>query len=278
VLSNVAFGPRSTGSSRQDSESAARQWLSAVGALEFADRKPQALSGGQAQRVALARALAAEPAVILLDEPLSALDVAVAPGVRQVLRRVLRNGGRTALIVTHDILDALALADRAIVIEAGHIVEDGPVREVLSRPRSAFAARIAGVNLINGFVVAHGLRTMDGGSVAGLVDAECVAGEPAVAVFRPSAVAVHVAPPSGSPRNHFAVTVAELEPRGEVIRVRAADTIHGAAGLVADLTAAAVADLDLAPGGDVYFAVKATEVSIYPAASDPSEPCTRSAF
>jgi len=268
AAANVAFGPRSAGMSRRDSHADAMQWLLAVDGTEFADRKPAQLSGGQAQRVAIARAMAARPALMLLDEPMSALDVAVAPALRQLLRRVLRGTRRTALIVTHDILDALALADRAIVLDGGSVVEDGPVREVLSRPRSAFAARIAGVDLIAGTVEAHGLSTPDRGHIAGIVDSSCVSGEPAVALFSPSAVAVHLTPPTGSPRNHFAVTIAELEPRGEIVRVRAADSADGSAGLVADLTAASVADLDLAPGMGVHFAVKATEVSIYPVVGD----------
>ena len=268
AAANVAFGPRSAGMSRKDSHADALRWLSAVDATEFGPRRPAQLSGGQAQRVAIARALATRPVLLLLDEPMSALDVAVAPALRQLLRKVLRDNGRTALIVTHDILDALALADRVVVLDGGSVVEDGPVREVLARPRSAFAARIAGIDLIAGTAQAHGLSSPDRGHVAGIVDPSCVAGEPAVALFSPSAVAVHLTPPTGSPRNHFEVTIAELEPRGEIIRVRATDSTSGSAGLVADLTAASVADLDLEPGLHVHFAVKATEVSVYPVAAD----------
>ena len=109
------------------------RWLAAVDATEFADRRPAQLSGGQAQRIAIARALAADPALLLLDEPMAALDVAVAPALRQLLRKVLRDTGRTALLVTHDLIDALSLADRVVVLDAGRIVEDGPTRTVLSR-------------------------------------------------------------------------------------------------------------------------------------------------
>lgn len=262
AVANVAFGPRSKGSSRQDSRAEAMRWLAAVDATEFADRKPAQLSGGQAQRIAIARALAADPALLLLDEPMAALDVAVAPALRQLLRRVLRDYRRTALLVTHDLIDALSLADRVIVLDAGRVVEDGPARTVLSHPRSAFAARIAGVNLIAGAAQPTGLRTQDGGGIQGIVDPDCSVGQRAVAVFSPAAVAVHETAPTGSPRNHLAVTITELEPRGELIRVHGAGSIGD---LIADITAAAAADLELMPGKHVHFAVKATEVRIYPA-------------
>ena len=275
AAANVAFGPRSKGRSRADAKTAALQWLSAVDATEFADRRPAQLSGGQAQRIAIARALAADPALLLLDEPMAALDVAVAPALRQLLKKVLRDGtgpARTAVIVTHDLIDALSLADRVIVLEGGRIVEDGPTRTVLSQPRSAFAARIAGINLLAGIADQHGLLTPDGVHIQGLLDPLCVPGEPAVAVFSPAAVAVHLGPPTGSPRNHLAVTIAELEPRGELVRVHAAadrggETSTEQADLIADITAASAADLDLVPGKRVHFAVKATEVTIYAAAS-----------
>ena len=154
----------------------------------------------------------------------------------------------------------------------GRIVEDGPTRTVLSEPRSAFAARIAGVDLLAGIADAHGLLTADGIHVQGLLDPMCAPGEAAVAVFSPAAVAIHLDPPTGSPRNHLAVTIAELEPRGELVRVHAAPVdragmIAGTSGLVADITAASAADLDLVPGKLVHFAVKATEVRIYQAAA-----------
>ena len=270
AAANVAFGPRSKGVSRGQSREAAQTWLAAVDATEFADRKPAQLSGGQAQRIALARALAADPAVLLLDEPMSALDVAVAPALRQLLRTVLRDTGRTALLVTHDLIDALSLADRVIVMEAGRIVEDGPTRAVLSQPRSAFAARIAGIDLVAGIAHQGGLLTSGGWQIHGILDPACLPGQDVVAVFRPAAVAVHLADPTGSPRNHFRVTVTELEPRGELIRVHAGDMRGMTGGLVADITAASAADLELVPGLQVFFAIKATEVAIYPSAGVPS--------
>lgn len=265
AATNVAFGPRSKGSSRRDAKAEAMRWLEAVDATELAERRPAQLSGGQAQRIAIARALAANPALLLLDEPMAALDVAVAPALRQLLRKVLRDTGRTAVLVTHDLIDALSLADRVVVLDDGTIVEDGPTRTVLSSPRSSFAARIAGVDLIVGTADDHSLVTSDGVRIQGIVDPGCEPGRKAVAVFSPAAVAVHIAPPTGSPRNHLAMVVTELEPRGELIRVHAAHTTGGTSDLIADITAAAAADLDLVPGKPVHYAIKATEVQIYPA-------------
>jgi molybdate transport system ATP-binding protein len=254
ALDNVAFGPRSIGRSRAAARTIAQGWLDEVDAAQYAERRPAQLSGGQAQRIAVARALAADPRLLILDEPMAALDVAVAPAVRQMLRRVLQD--RSAVIVTHDVLDALLLADRVVVLDDGRVVEEGPTEQVLARPRSAFAARIAGLNMVRGTLDGHGVRGSDGILVEGIADQPVAQGDPAVAVFRPSAVGVYRQPPGGSPRNVVDVTITELEPFGDQIRVR---TAH----LSADVTAAAVAELDLAPGTPVVFAVKASEVAIY---------------
>lgn len=255
VLENVAFGPRSRGAGRAAARATARQWLAEVDATALADRKPAQLSGGQAQRIAVARALAADPRLLLLDEPMAALDVAVAPALRQLLRTVLAD--RTAVVVTHHVLDALLLADRVVVLEEGRVVEQGPAGVVLSRPRSAFAARFAGLNLVSGVATADGVRRPDGFVLHGTPgDPPPGHGSAAVAVFRPSSVAVHREPPGGSPRNVLAVRVDELEPLGDLVRVRAGE-------LAADVTVAAVAELGLAPGQEVSFVVKATEVDLY---------------
>ncbi len=264
AAANVAYAPRCKRRGRSAARAISRTWLAAVGAEDLADRRPAQLSGGQAQRVALARALAAEPRVLLLDEPMSALDVTATPALRGLLRDVLRANGRTALIVTHDLLDALAIADKVIVVEGGRVVEHGSVRRVLAAPRSEFGARIAGVNLIAGTVVEPGvLRTAWGTTISGTGALET--GAAAVALFRPAAVAVHLDPPHASPRNVLPVTIAELDVHGTVVRVRGAEQPDGSAGLSADVTAASAADLDLTPGRGVYFAVKAQEVELHPA-------------
>ena len=289
ALENVAFGPRArraaagrhTGGdrraraaydvprrlTRRAARATAQEWLERVGVGHLAHRRPHQLSGGQAQRVAIARALAAEPRLLLLDEPMAALDVDVAPALRHLLRTVL--SGRSALVVTHDALDALLLADRVVVVEDGRVVEEGATTDVLRRPRSRFAARIAGLNLVPGRWDGEAV-TAGSLAVRGLPSDDPPApGEAAVAVFSPAAVSVFREAPGGSPRNALAATVTELEPLGDRFRVRAT---AGAIPLQAEVTAAAVADLGLVPGDSVNLIVKATEVSVHGALRAPTAP------
>ncbi|MBK4346354.1 sulfate/molybdate ABC transporter ATP-binding protein [Lacisediminihabitans changchengi] len=252
VLENVAFGPRSAGELRAASRETARRWLDEVEASDLAQKKPGELSGGQAQRVAIARALAAEPALLLLDEPLAALDIAVTPTLRRMLRRVLR--GRTAIIVTHEVLDALTLADHVIVLGRGGVVEQGPTREVLERPRHPFTAELAGLNLLLGRSVAAGIDTAVGVVTA---TSDLPVGRAAAAAVRPSAIEVLAAEPSVRPgQNLVPIEVSDLEPRGDVIRVRSE-------ALFADLTPAQAAALDLVPGSAAWFSFAAHDVSLY---------------
>jgi len=275
VAANVAFGPhsrrklRALGSARAGEKATALRWLREVDAEGLADRKPRQLSGGQAQRVAIARALAAEPDVLLLDEPLAGLDVAAAAGIRAALRAVVTRTGCAVILITHDLLDVFTLADRVLVLESGRIAEIGPVPRVLTAPRSHFGARIAGINLVNGTVRPDGsLRDRSGAhwhaTPAQELDAQVV---DAVAVFPPAAVAVYRDRPHGSPRNTVEVTVAELDARGSAVLVRGSEQSDGAPGLAAEITADAAAELRLTPGERVWFSVKAHEVTLYPAPS-----------
>lgn len=264
VRDNVAFAPHSRGLPRARARAAAARWLAEVGAEEFADRRPAELSGGQAQRVAVARALAAEPRLLLLDEPLAALDVGAGPLLRQVLRRVLTD--RSAIVVTHDPLDALLLAHRVVVLEEGRVVESGLTAEVMRHPRTPFTARLTGLNLVAGRQVKEGIEDAYGQVIVGTAREGSTGpsvGETAVAVFSPVAVGVYAEAPHGSPRNTRLVTITELEPREHQVRVRA-EQANGTT-LVADVTTQAVSELDLYPGRAVYFTVKATAVTIYPA-------------
>ncbi|MEO6792928.1 MAG: ATP-binding cassette domain-containing protein [Mycobacterium sp.] len=271
VAANVAFGPRSRRRRRRcfnaghaQPRSAAAPWLHAVDAADLAERKPRRLSGGQAQRVAIARALAAEPDVLLLDEPLAGLDVGAAAVVRTVLRDVITAARRTTVLVTHDLLDVFALADRVLVLEAGRVAEIGGTVEVLAAPRSRFGAQVAGFNLVAGLIDSAGmLRTGWGDSWHGTADEGLDVGRTAVAICTPRSVAVYrEAPPSGSPRNLVEVTVAGVDVRGSVIQVRGVEQPDGVPGLVADITADAAAELRLRPGDTVWFGVKAQEVTL----------------
>jgi len=271
AIANVMFAARRH-TDRSGARLRARRWLAEVGADDLADRAPGALSGGQAQLVALARALAAEPEVLLLDEPLAGLDVAGATAARSVLRKVLTADSRTALLITHDLIDVLTLADRVLVLQEGKVVEVGRVTEVLTSPRSDFGARIAGVNLVRGRMVGPGtLRDAAGVNWHGvnwhgtLADGSGSLQE-CVAVFAPAGVAVYRDQPHGSPRNSVRVRIAGLETNGGVVRVRAAARADGTVGLSADITPESVAEMRLQVGEEVWFTVKTQAVGIHSAA------------
>ena len=165
AIDNVAFGRQSQGMRRPDARAEAGGWLSAVGLDGLENRKSSQLSGGQQQRVAIARALAAQPQVLLLDEPLAAVDVPTASVLRQLLRERLAQTGTAAIFVTHDVLDAIVVADRVAIMQEGRIVETGPTQRVLGAPRTRFVAALAGVNLVTGVLermVRCGWRTAGG--------------------------------------------------------------------------------------------------------------------
>lgn len=270
VAENVMFGLRFGARPRRGRRAAmaaARHWLGEVGVADLAGRRPRELSGGQAQRVAIARALAVEPEVLILDEPLAGLDVAAAATVRTVLRRVISNSDRAVMLITHDLSDVLELADRVLVLEDGRTAEEGATAEVLAAPRSRFGARIAGVNVVRGVLREPGVLTSGTGSDwRGISTEPLSVGQDVVAVFSPVAVAVFPAKPHGSPRNVAAGLVSAIEGTGTGVRIRLEPGRGGGPGLAADVTAGAVAELRLAVGDQVWFAVKSQAVALHPAA------------
>jgi putative spermidine/putrescine transport system ATP-binding protein len=150
-LDNVAFSLKARGILKPARHAKAREYLALVQMEKFAERLPSQLSGGQQQRVALSRSLITEPRVLLLDEPLSALDPFLRGRVREELKRLQRELGITFIHVTHSQDEAMALADLMVVMEDGHIRQAGPPREVFERPVSAFVARfIGGHNILRG--------------------------------------------------------------------------------------------------------------------------------
>jgi molybdate transport system ATP-binding protein len=256
-LENVAFGLRARGARRADAHERARTWLDRTGVGDVAASKPTALSGGQAQRVALARALALSPRLLLLDEPLAAVDASARAALRREIGRHLRNSGATRVLVTHDVVDAMALADRLVILEDGHVVQQGRPDDVRSHPRSRFAADLVGVNLFRGRA-RHGVVEVDGGGR--IVAADAPDGD-VFALIHPRTVALHRQLPEGSPRNAWPSRAEGVDLLGDRARVQVA----GAFPLVAEVTLAAVEDLRLATGGEVWATVKATEVSVYEA-------------
>lgn len=238
---NVAFGPRSRGVDRRTAARTAQSWLDRLAVGELAERRPHALSGGQAQRVAIARALATEPDLLLMDEPFSGLDVGVAATLRVELRAHLAAYAGVTVLVTHDPLDALTLADTVLVLDGGRVAQTGTPREVAARPLTDHVARLVGLNVV---------REGD-----------------VLRAFRPSAVTVSPTEPAGSARHRWAGEVTHLAPHGDHVRLQV--RVPAAAGrtaldLIADVTTAAVADLDLVPGRPVWLSVKETAVDTYP--------------
>lgn len=260
ALENVAFGPRCAGVSRVDARRRAAAWLDRLGVADLAERRPRRLSGGESQRVALARALAAEPSLLLLDEPLSALDAATRPRVRSELRRHLAEFEGATLIVTHDPVDAMVLASRLIIVEAGAVVQEGTPEEVSRHPRSEWVARLVGLNLFRGRMAEDHVDVDTLRGRVAVVPAERIEGAVYVA-FRPEAVALYPTLPEGSPRNVWREVVVGLDVLGHRVRVE----LEGELALAADVTPAAVGRLGLEPGRPVFAAVKATDVAIYPA-------------
>jgi molybdate transport system ATP-binding protein len=257
ALENVAFGLRAQGMARVPARTRARDWLARVGLESFVGTRPRALSGGQAQRVALARALATEPALLLLDEPLAALDASNRLHIRSELGRHLDEYPGHTLLVTHDPLDAMVLADRIVIIEEGRLVQEGVPAEVARRPRTDYVASLVGLNLYRGTASGTTVSLADGGS---FTVAEPASG-PVYVAFPPTAVALHPVAPSGSPRNSWPVTIADIEQHAHTVRVR----LDGVPPVLADITPVVVAELALRPGAPLWASVKATETLTYPA-------------
>jgi molybdate transport system ATP-binding protein len=257
ALENVAFGLRARGVRRRDAHDRALLSLDRVGMATHAADRPSALSGGQAQRVALARALVLDPRVLLLDEPLSALDASTRVDTRRELRRHLEAHEGARVVVTHDPVDAMTLGDRVVVLEAGRVVQAGPLAELRERPRSRYVADLVGVNLYRGKADGQRIRLPDGGE---LVAAGHARGD-VFAVVHPRAVALHRRKPEGTPRNVLAGMVDHLDVEGDRVRVIVAGVVR----VTAEVTPAAVAELELTAGAAVWASIKATEITAYPA-------------
>jgi molybdate transport system ATP-binding protein len=235
ALDNVAFGPRAQGVARAEAERRARTWLDRFGVGDLAHRRPHELSGGQAQRVAVARALVTTPSLLLLDEPFAGLDVGVATALRVELARHLASYEGVAVLVTHDAVDALTLADRVVVLDSGRVVQVGTPLEVASRPRTEHVARLVGLNVLH-----------DAGRVL---------------AFGPGVVTVSLDEPVGSARHRWPGVVAQVAPHGGSVRL----LVTGDHDLIADVTPASAEELRLVPGREVWLSVKESAVESYPA-------------
>jgi molybdate transport system ATP-binding protein len=263
VRDNVAFAPRSRGAGRARSRALADAWLERLELTRLATRRPHEISGGQAQRVALARALAAEPDLLLLDEPLAALDARTRLEVRAALRTHLTDFAGPVLVITHDPLEAMVMADRLLVLEHGRIVQQGRPAEVARRPATQYVARLVGLNLYPATLdPGSGTAALDhGGSLAVTLADDSPAAERILVGLRPSAITLHATPPQQtSSRNVWAGTVAGLEQLADRVRVQ----VDAEPAALVDVSAAAVADLALRPGRRIWLSAKATETEAYP--------------
>jgi molybdate transport system ATP-binding protein len=264
VRDNVAFAARSRGVGRAESRRVAQHWVDRLDLAALASRRPAELSGGQAQRVALARALAADPQLLLLDEPLAALDARTRLDVRSTLRQHLADFAGPVLVVTHDPLEAMVLADRLLVIEGGRVVQEGSPATVARHPATDYVARLVGLNLYAGRLDSHtGEVRVDGGGrlVATLTPDGPPADGRVLVALSPTAVSLHTTRlDHTSLRNVWRGRVAGMELLGDRVRVE----VDGEPPAIVDVTPAAVADLGLERGSAVWLAAKATETVAYP--------------
>jgi len=259
ALENVAFGLRSRGVPKPEARQRAAVWLERLGVAHRAGARPRSLSGGEAQRVALARSLAIEPDVLLLDEPLSALDVETRDRVRSELRTHLAGFAGPRVVVTHDPVEAMVLADRMVVLEGGRVSHDGTPAELTRHPRTHYVARFVGLNLYCGQASGSTLDVDGGGRIVAAPD-EPVEGQ-AAATVRPQAVSLHLQRPEGTPRNVWPGRVVGVDATGERVRVE----VESEPPVIAEITPAALADLRLASGDEVWVSIKATDVHLEPA-------------
>ena len=257
ALENVAFGLRARGVAKVEARRRAAEWLERLGLADHAHHHPAALSGGQAQRVALGRALAIDPVLLLLDEPLAALDAATRVEVRRDLRRHLSRPGSATVVITHDPVDAHALADRVVVVEHGRVSQQGDLLEITAHPRSRYVAELVGTNLVAGVVHDGVLTTDDGATVVVPGD---TANGPTLASIRPAAITLHRHVPEGSARNVWEMEMLDIDRLGDRVRVR----LRGPLELVAELTPAGLAALELGPDERVWASLKASEVAVEP--------------
>lgn len=263
VAGNVAYGLRAQGAGRRAARAAALEIMQRFDIMDLADRKPAQLSGGQAQRVALARALAVAPAILLLDEPTSALDVENRAAARRLLKQTLNDFPGVKIIVTHDPIEAMVLAERLVVMEHGHVTQKGTTEDIRRRPRSSYVASLSGLNLLEGRVSrgdGHTSFTGSGGGTLTIASNEIGHGADALAAVSPRAITISVNATATSARNVLEGPIETIDLIGDRARIGLGSQPR----LVAEITAEAVVALGLREGTRVWASIKATEIDVYP--------------
>jgi molybdate transport system ATP-binding protein len=292
IFENIAFGLRAQRIPGSLVEKRVRQALEQVNLVGLDQRYPAQLSGGQQQRIALARALVLQPQLLLLDEPLAALDVQTRREVRQELRRILTETGITTLMVTHQYLDALLFGDQILVVDQGRIVQQGGQRELREAPRSSYIAELVGVNFFHGHIYTLETSTTcvirvdaEDGQVLPIevvatlreqvsdVDTDHLTlaiGTEAFVIVDPRSITLHQALPEGSARNIFHGTIMHIVEQSSIARDKQDDRIRVSialsneiAPLMAEITAISAERMQLREGAPIYATFKATEALAY---------------
>lgn len=260
ALDNAAYGARSRGLPRARARALARDWLDRLGVRALEHRRARALSGGESQRIAIARALAMSPSLLLLDEPLAALDLHARPLVRRVLAQALADLPYPRLLVTHDPVDALTLATRIVILENGRVTQTGAPDDIRAHPRSAYAAAFIGLNAFRGVVRSgEGVRFLESGAWRiAIADDAIPDGAPALLTLAPGAVTLALSEPAGSARNRFRGAIRSIT----IDRSRVRASLDTAPPLIAEITEDARRELDLHEGAIVWASFKASETHI----------------
>jgi len=256
ILENVAFGPRSRGMPRPEAHARARAWMERLELAGLEARRPGDLSGGQAQRAALARALATDPELLLLDEPLGALDVTTRAEIRRTLAEHLSSFDGPRLLITHDPAEAFLLADEIHILEQGSVTQSGTADDIRLRPRTRYAADLGGTTLVRGTARSGEVRT--GTHLLHIADHEIEG--PVLVTLRPAAISIHRVRPEGSFRNSWLTTVRRMERLGHRVRLLTGAPLP----VTVEVTAEARDELGLTPGSEIWVAVKATEIGVEP--------------
>ena len=272
VLENVAFPLRAQKIAKGTARARATELIFRLAPGVAPSARPGSLSGGERQRIALARALAPEPRLLLLDEPFSNVDVSARPALRALVRDVAHSFGGATVLIAHEPLDALTLADRVTLLEGGRQTQTGTPEQIRSAPGSAYAADLVGVNLFTGVLEALDdgaavLRTGEG-EITVAPDGLLAHGTRALASLKPIDVSLHAAEPEGSARNVFRGKIGEIAVDGERARVR----IGTRPPLTAEVTAGSVTRMGLRVGNEIWASFKAVEVSLQIESSDGATP------
>lgn len=272
AIENVAFPLRSRNVAKAEARERAAGLLARLAPSVDPGARPVTLSGGEAQRVALARALAPEPRLLLLDEPFANVDVSARPGLRALVRDVARTFGGATVLIAHEPLDALTLADRVTLLESGRMTQSGTPDEIRTSPRSAYAADLVGLNLFVGELEPQDdgsaiLRTPLG-DIAVAPERRVAHGTRAIASVRPIDVSVHTREPEGSARNVIAGPIEEIAIDGERARIR----VGSSPPITAELTTGSIGRLELRRGVHAWASFKAVEVSLQIDDTDAGDP------